>query len=105
MKFKTKVAQYLRKWADKWDPEFSFDYSIPYQPIETRPYKIEELNLKLTYSMMEYQLRSGLDQIVRMDMASKIAESLVTSPALSIEKREFCHNMEYTGTLQVLFPS
>lgn len=134
MKFKTKLGKILRKWADRFDPIKTPDSSISTQLIKYDDYQIEDINFDKahflieyqfnpsydnilkkyykvqkvdfgkTYSMLDYPLLTRVDDNMRREMAEKIANFLVNSPAFQINKKIFCHMMEYTGQLLILSP-
>ena len=104
MKLRNKVANLLRKIIDWLDPELAFDYPTPIPPICQDTYNIDNVNIKLTYALRLVAGHPDFNAIVRENMAHKIAESLMSSRALSIDQKTVGGNVEYVGNLKVLSP-
>lgn len=105
MAIKAKVAQLLRKWADKLNPHWDYkELGIPQlKPIQ---YDVQTLAVAIKYSASMYlHYGNRIDKYVEDEMADKIGKTLKEKKLIAITFDRGLNEVTYTGTIKVLVPN
>ena len=104
MKLKTKVAKLLKRWAERLDPQISLSNITPLPPLSEKPYSVENIQIKLSYPLYMTARYPKFDDMVRNNMAYKVANSIMSSRAFIMDKNVGNDTIEYIGKTKILSP-
>lgn len=99
-KLKNKLANLLRRWADKLSPAIPIDF--PDYVLERKTFDVQRVAVQLRYPV---RYEEFYDRVISKEIASKLADSLAENNAISIKKDKEGGFCIYTGELNVVFPS
>lgn len=108
MKLKTKIAQILRKWADKLEPPVEIldaDYWVMSPHFLSMPHEIQTLMVKreiMTYELERYGRGFGIDKRMKEEVADLIAKELLSHNSIKFTIEEKYGMVEYVGVVNLI---
>ena len=102
MKLKTKIAQILRRWAEKLEPIFPYDVKhIPY--LKEERHDIQKMMSQHSIPRYVYDRDPNrMNRLVREDIASGIAKGLDANGLIKIPIEPTPENVNYIGELYII---
>lgn len=102
MKLKTKIAQILRKWAEKLDPILPYDViNIPC--LKETTHDIQKIMSQHSIPRYVYdQNPNRMNRLVREDIASGIARELDANGIIKITIEPTPESVNYIGELYII---
>lgn len=102
MKLKTKIAQILRRWAEKLEPIFPCDVKhIPY--LKEERHNIQKMMLR--HSIPRYLFDHNpnhMNRLVREEIAAGVAKKLDANGLIKIMIEPTSESVNYTGELYII---
>ncbi len=104
MKLKIKIAHWLRKLANKLDPQFPYDDLLIPQFFNHSTHDIVTIQSLQTYPLTMVEKCPNLDNVAKRDIARMMAEMIIQGSFIEISKSVNGGEIKYMGTLKAAKP-